>query len=75
VRHLDSADKSELTLLQQLKDEQGELSAADEKKHKALSRLTEREILPTGLRRFCISWMDAEECEMTLYQVYIYANE
>eukprot|EP00667_Euglena_gracilis_P001144 EG_transcript_1144 len=45
VRHLDSADKSELAMLQQLKDEQGELSAMDEKKYKTLSRLTEREIL------------------------------
>ncbi|GLJ46454.1 hypothetical protein SUGI_0979100 [Cryptomeria japonica] len=44
VRHLDTSDKSELHKLQQLKDEQGELSSADEKKYKALKRATEREI-------------------------------
>ncbi|GBG63841.1 hypothetical protein CBR_g39626 [Chara braunii] len=44
VRHLDSPEKSELHKLQQLKDEQGELSSADEKKYKALKRSTEREI-------------------------------
>jgi len=45
VRHLDSADKGELHKLQLLKDEQGELSAADEKKFKTLKRDTEREVL------------------------------
>lgn len=45
VRHLDTPDKSELHKLQQLKDEQGELSAQDEKKYKSLKRSTEREIL------------------------------
>ncbi len=45
VRHLDTPDKSELAKLQQLKDEQGELSAQDEKKYKSLKRATEREIL------------------------------
>jgi len=44
VRHLDTSEKSELYKLQQLKDEQGELSSADEKKYKALKRATEREI-------------------------------
>ncbi|XP_024518735.1 regulator of nonsense transcripts 1 homolog [Selaginella moellendorffii] len=44
VRHLDTSDKSELHKLQMLKDEQGELSSADEKKYKALKRATEREI-------------------------------
>ncbi|KAG1362088.1 regulator of nonsense transcripts 1 [Cocos nucifera] len=45
VRHLDTSEKSELHMLQQLKDEQGELSSSDEKKFKALKRATEREIL------------------------------
>jgi len=45
VRHLDSPDKSELHKLQQLKDEQGELSSADEKRYKSLKRAAEREIL------------------------------
>ncbi|XP_010919834.1 regulator of nonsense transcripts 1 homolog [Elaeis guineensis] len=45
VRHLDTSEKSELHKLQQLKDEQGELSSSDEKKFKALKRATEREIL------------------------------
>ncbi|KAH7280363.1 hypothetical protein KP509_37G063700 [Ceratopteris richardii] len=44
VKHLDTSDKSELHKLQLLKDEQGELSSADEKKYKALKRATEREI-------------------------------
>ncbi|PWA91994.1 regulator of nonsense transcripts 1 [Artemisia annua] len=44
VRHLDTSEKSELYKLQQLKDEQGELSSSDEKKYKALKRATEREI-------------------------------
>uniref|UniRef100_A0A1D1Y515 Regulator of nonsense transcripts 1 n=1 Tax=Anthurium amnicola TaxID=1678845 RepID=A0A1D1Y515_9ARAE len=44
VQHLDTSEKSELHKLQQLKDEQGELSSGDEKKYKALKRATEREI-------------------------------
>ncbi|KAJ3678718.1 hypothetical protein LUZ60_002521 [Juncus effusus] len=48
VRHLDNSDKSELYKLQQLKDEQGELSSSDEKKYKALKRATEREILQSA---------------------------
>eukprot|EP01004_Peranema_trichophorum_P001106 NODE_112_length_3655_cov_37.138732_g94_i0.p1 GENE.NODE_112_length_3655_cov_37.138732_g94_i0~~NODE_112_length_3655_cov_37.138732_g94_i0.p1 ORF type:complete len:728 (-),score=118.34 NODE_112_length_3655_cov_37.138732_g94_i0:511-2694(-) len=48
VKNLDTADKSELHKLQQLKDEQGELSSADEKKYKALKRATEKEILTTA---------------------------
>jgi regulator of nonsense transcripts 1 len=45
VRHLESPDKSELHKLQQLKDEQGELSSSDEKRYKSLKRSAEREIL------------------------------
>ncbi|KAG0473014.1 hypothetical protein HPP92_014871 [Vanilla planifolia] len=48
VRHLDTSEKSELHKLQQLKDEQGELSSGDEKKFKALKRATEREILQSA---------------------------
>uniref|UniRef100_A0A0E0AK55 Uncharacterized protein n=1 Tax=Oryza glumipatula TaxID=40148 RepID=A0A0E0AK55_9ORYZ len=48
VRHLDTSEKSELHKLQQLKDEQGELSSSDEKKYKALKRATEREILQSA---------------------------
>ncbi|XP_062188720.1 regulator of nonsense transcripts 1 homolog isoform X2 [Phragmites australis] len=48
VRHLDTSEKSELYKLQQLKDEQGELSSSDEKKYKALKRATEREILQSA---------------------------
>eukprot|EP01117_Protostelium_nocturnum_P011108 TRINITY_DN4034_c0_g1_i1.p1 TRINITY_DN4034_c0_g1~~TRINITY_DN4034_c0_g1_i1.p1 ORF type:complete len:688 (+),score=99.58 TRINITY_DN4034_c0_g1_i1:157-2220(+) len=44
VRHLDSAG-SELHKLQQLKDEQGELSSADEKRYKSLKRASERDVL------------------------------
>ncbi|KAK4800827.1 hypothetical protein SAY86_021314 [Trapa natans] len=44
VRHLDTSEKSEFHKLQQLKDEQGELSSSDEKKYKALKHATEREI-------------------------------
>jgi len=45
VKHLDTPDKSELQKLQQLKDEQGELSSVDEKRYKTLKRQAEREIL------------------------------
>mmetsp|Transcript_18544 Transcript_18544/g.43511 ORF Transcript_18544/g.43511 Transcript_18544/m.43511 type:complete len:1145 (-) Transcript_18544:185-3619(-) len=45
VRYLDPMERSDLTKLQQLKDELGELSSQDEKKYKALKRATEREIL------------------------------
>ncbi|KAI5013645.1 hypothetical protein ZWY2020_037158 [Hordeum vulgare] len=48
VRHLDTSEKSEMHKLQQLKDEQGELSSSDEKKYKALKRATEREILQSA---------------------------
>jgi regulator of nonsense transcripts 1 len=45
VRHLQTPDTSELAKLQQLKDEQGELSSADEKRYKFLKRAAEKEIL------------------------------
>mmetsp|Transcript_14828 Transcript_14828/g.28549 ORF Transcript_14828/g.28549 Transcript_14828/m.28549 type:complete len:1265 (-) Transcript_14828:1434-5228(-) len=45
VRYLETPDRHELHKLQQLKDEQGELSSQDEKKHKALKRAAEREII------------------------------
>ena len=45
VRSLDTPDKAELRKLQQLKDDQGELSSVDEKKYIQLKRATEREIL------------------------------
>lgn len=43
VRNMDSVP--ELQKLQQLKDEQGELSAADEKRYRSLKRNCERELL------------------------------
>ena len=45
VRHLDTADTVELTKLQMLKDELGELSQQDEKKFNILKRRAERKIL------------------------------
>lgn len=45
VRELDTPDKQELKKLQMLKEEQGELIAADEKKFRRLRSQTEREIL------------------------------
>lgn len=45
MRYLETPDRHELHKLQQLKDEQGELSSQDEKKHKALKRAAEREII------------------------------
>lgn len=45
VRHVDMPDRADLRKLQQLKDEQGELSSQDERKYKALKQATEREIL------------------------------
>ena len=49
VRNLDSMP--ELQKLQQLKDEQGELSSADEKRYKTLKRNAERELL-----QVCVLW-------------------
>ena len=43
VRNMDSVP--ELQKLQQLKDEQGELSAADEKRYRSLKRNCERDLL------------------------------
>lgn len=50
VKHLASGsiDKGELAKLQQLKDDQGELSSADEKKFKSLKRSMERQILQSA---------------------------
>eukprot|EP00854_Cymbomonas_tetramitiformis_P006173 gene6173-7402_t len=48
VRHLDTPERHELHKLQQLKDEQGELSSSDEKKYKALKRATERDIMQSA---------------------------
>ncbi len=48
VRHLDTADNGDLSKLQMLKDEQGELSSSDEKRYKSLKRAAEREILQTA---------------------------
>lgn len=45
VRHLDVPEAAELRKLQQLREELGELSAADERKHRALLRSLEREVL------------------------------
>jgi len=45
VRHLDTPKMSELQKLQQLKDDQGELSAKDEKRFHMLKRQAEYEIL------------------------------
>lgn len=45
VRHLDTPKMSELHKLQQLKDDQGELSAKDEKRYRTLKRQAEYEIL------------------------------
>ena len=43
--HLDSPDHAELTKLQMLKDELGELSSKDERRWRALKRALEKEIL------------------------------
>eukprot|EP00899_Mesostigma_viride_P002385 jgi/Mesvir1/12147/Mv00399-RA.2 len=48
VRQFDAMDRGEMMKLQTLKDEQGELSAADEKKFKSLKRAAEREILQSA---------------------------
>ena len=45
VSHLSTPDTAELRKLQQLKDEVGELSGQDEKRHRALKRAAERELL------------------------------
>lgn len=45
VKNLDLGDKGELKKLAQLKEDTGELSAADERKYRSLQRATERELL------------------------------
>lgn len=43
----------ELQKLQQLKDETGELSSADEKRYRALKRTAERELLMVRKKKYC----------------------
>lgn len=45
VKHLDIPEAAELRKLQQLRDELGELSTSDERKHQTLLRALEREVL------------------------------
>ena len=53
VRNMDSVP--ELQKLQQLKDEQGELSSSDEKRYKTLKRNCERELLQVWIVWFLVS--------------------
>mmetsp|Transcript_13258 Transcript_13258/g.43696 ORF Transcript_13258/g.43696 Transcript_13258/m.43696 type:complete len:804 (+) Transcript_13258:1-2412(+) len=48
VWHLDTPEHADFHKLQQLKDEQGELSSSDEKRYKSLKRATERLILESA---------------------------
>lgn len=48
VRNLELPDRQDLRKLQQLREEQGELSAADERRLKVLQRATEREVLQSA---------------------------
>lgn len=45
VKNVHLEDRRELRKLVQLKEETGELSAADERKYRSLQRATERELL------------------------------
>lgn len=45
MRHLELPDRSDLRKLQQLREEQGELAAPDERRLRLLQRATERELL------------------------------
>ena len=45
VRHLELPDRGDLRKLQQLREEQGELAAPDERRLRLLQRATERELL------------------------------
>lgn len=45
VKNVQLEDRGELRKLAQLKEESGKLSAADERKYRALQRATERELL------------------------------
>ena len=73
VRHLESADKTELNKLQMLKDELGELSQADEKKFLALKRAAERELLQAAdvVCATCSAAGDARIASMRFRQVLI----
>ena len=48
VRHLELPDRQDLRKLQQLREEQGELAAPDERRLKVLQRATEREVLQSA---------------------------
>jgi len=73
VRHVDSADKGELHKLQLLKDEQGELSASDEKKFKRLKRDTEQEVLHSAdvIVATCVGAGDPRLTELRFRRVLI----
>jgi len=70
---LDSPDKSDLIKLQQLKDEQGELSSQDEKRYKSLKRTTEREILKNAdvICCTCVGAGDPRLANFTFRQILI----
>ena len=68
VRHMHAHDsKSELNKLQMLKDEQGELSSADEKKYKSLKRAAEREILHSA-QVICCTCVGAGDPRLSNFQ-------
>lgn len=66
VRNLDTADKQELKKLQLLKDEIGDLTAADARRYRTLRAQAEREVLQAadvicttcvGAGKFCVLWL------------------
>ncbi|CAM9226301.1 unnamed protein product [Chrysoparadoxa australica] len=73
VRALDAPDKQELRKLQMLKDEQGELVPADEKRFRRLRAMTEREILQAAdvICATCVGAGDPRLSRLTFRQVLI----
>lgn len=67
MRHLDTAKMSELHKLQQLKDDQGELSAKDEKKYRSLKKVAEHEILKAA-QVICCTCVGAGDPRLSSYK-------
>ncbi len=68
VRHLKTKERSEFQKVQQLKDEQGELSLNDEKKYRTLKRAAEREIL-NAAEVICTTCVGAGDPRLTGFRM------
>ena len=67
VRNLELPERHELRKLQQLKEEAGEMTAADERKLRGLQRATEREILQAA-DVVCVTCVGAGDLRLTNFR-------